>query len=50
MSGNGLLAGSARTVTTIAGVRAAADAVRAAGGRVGFFGTSGALHEGHLTV
>ncbi|WP_261575768.1 pantoate--beta-alanine ligase [Frankia gtarii] len=49
-NGSGNLAGSARTVTTIAEVRAAADAVRAAGGRVGFFGTSGALHEGHLTV
>lgn len=39
-----------RTVTTVAELRSEADAVRAAGGTVGFFGTSGNLHEGHLTL
>jgi pantoate--beta-alanine ligase len=38
------------TITTVTQLRAEADAVRAAGGTVGFFGTSGNLHEGHLTL
>lgn len=39
-----------RVVTTVAELRAATDAVRAAGGTVGFFGTSGNLHDGHLAI
>lgn len=39
-----------RTVTTVAELRAEADAVRAGGGTVGFFGTSGNLHDGHLAL
>lgn len=40
----------ARTITTVRELRREADAVRAAGGTVGFFGTSGNLHEGHLAL
>lgn len=39
-----------RTITTVRELRAQADAVRAAGGKVGFLGTSGNLHEGHLSL
>lgn len=39
-----------RTITTVRELRAEADAVRAAGGTVGFLGTSGNLHEGHLSL
>jgi pantoate--beta-alanine ligase len=39
-----------RTITTIAELRGEADRVRAAGRTVGFLGTSGNLHEGHLSL
>lgn len=39
-----------RTVTTVHEVRAEADDVRSKGGTVGFFGTSGNLHAGHLAL
>lgn len=39
-----------RTITTVAKLRQEADRVRAAGGTVGFLGTSGNLHEGHLSL
>lgn len=39
-----------RTITTVAELRQEADRVRAAGGTVGFLGTSGNLHEGHLSL
>ena len=39
-----------RTVTTVQELREAADRVRAGGGTVGFLGTSGNLHEGHLAL
>lgn len=42
--------GTGRIVRTIAELREIADATRAAGGTVGFFGTNGNLHEGHLTI
>ena len=42
--------GTARIVRTIAELREVADAVRAEGGTVGFLGTSGNLHVGHLTL
>ncbi|MET0145732.1 MAG: pantoate--beta-alanine ligase [Ilumatobacteraceae bacterium] len=37
-------------IESIAELRAIADGVRAKGGKVGFFGTNGNLHVGHLTV
>ena len=39
-----------RVVTRVNELRAEADRVRAAGGKVGFLGTSGNLHEGHLSL
>jgi pantoate--beta-alanine ligase len=39
-----------RVITTVPELRAATGAVRAGGGTVGFFGTSGNLHEGHLAI
>ena len=39
-----------RTITSVKELRAIADSVRAAGGTVGFMGTSGNLHEGHLSL
>lgn len=39
-----------RTIAHVAELRALADAVRAGGGTVGFMGTSGNLHEGHLSL
>jgi pantoate--beta-alanine ligase len=42
--------GAGRVVRTIAELRDLADATRAAGGTVGFMGTSGNLHVGHLTI
>lgn len=47
---NGLQRRQPRTITTVAEIRAEADRVRAAGGTVGFLGTSGNLHEGHLSL
>jgi pantoate--beta-alanine ligase len=42
--------GTAQIVRTIRELRALTDATRAAGGTVGFFGTNGNLHVGHLTI
>lgn len=42
--------GTAQIIRTLAELRAATDAVRADGGTVGFLGTSGNLHVGHLTL
>jgi pantoate--beta-alanine ligase len=42
--------GAARIVRTIEELRSIAAATRAAGGTVGFFGTNGNLHDGHLTI
>jgi pantoate--beta-alanine ligase len=42
--------GGGRVVRTVAELRELADATRAAGGTVGFMGTSGNLHIGHLTI
>lgn len=39
-----------RTITSVKELRAEADRVRAAGGTVGFLGTSGNLHQGHLSL
>lgn len=39
-----------RTITTVRELREAADRVRADGGKVGFLGTSGNLHQGHLSL
>lgn len=41
---------TAHIVRTIAELRALTDATRASGGTVGFFGTNGNLHIGHLTI
>jgi pantoate--beta-alanine ligase len=42
--------GTGRIVTSVAELRALADDIRAKGGTVGFLGTSGNLHRGHLTL
>jgi pantoate--beta-alanine ligase len=42
--------GTARIIRTVAELRTITDAVRADGGTVGFLGTSGNLHFGHLTL
>jgi len=39
-----------KVIRTIAEVKAAAVAARAAGQRIGWVGTSGALHDGHLSL
>jgi pantoate--beta-alanine ligase len=39
-----------RVITTVKALREEADRVRAAGGTVGFLGTSGNLHQGHLSL
>lgn len=39
-----------RTITTVTELREETDRVRAAGGTVGFMGTSGNLHQGHLSL
>ena len=42
--------GQGTVVRTVEALRAVADEVRVAGGTVGFLGTSGNLHVGHLTL
>lgn len=39
-----------RTIKSVAELRALADSARATGGTIGFMGTSGNLHEGHLSL